>query len=152
VSYKSLRAKNISSNKQEYTDLDLAEDEFFAEFEEKDENHVFPNKILTNSSKKAAKVHENDKYSSSEMQLSLILDQFVRLSQVDGGLYFLCDFESSRTVSNWLHSIPLCITDKFIFSTAPVNTRCTFSMEMLYKFAACYALGRYALKTALLLH
>ena len=27
----------MSSNKQEYTDLDLAEDEFFAEFEEKDE-------------------------------------------------------------------------------------------------------------------
>ena len=27
----------MSSNKQQYTDLDLAEDEFFAEFEEKNE-------------------------------------------------------------------------------------------------------------------
>jgi hypothetical protein len=33
----------MSSNKQEYTDLDLAEDEFFAEFEEKDEK---PNVVL----------------------------------------------------------------------------------------------------------
>lgn len=77
----------------------------------------------------------------NNMQLSSVLDLFKKFSKIDGR-YFLCDYSGAKLVSNWLHSIPLTITDKFIFSTAPVNSVDTFSMSRLYEFASAYALGR----------
>ena len=78
----------------------------------------------------------------NNMQLSSVLDLFKKFSKIDGR-YFLCDYSGAKLISNWLHSIPLSITDKFIFSTAPVNSVDTFSMTRLYEFASAYALGRY---------
>jgi len=45
-------------------------------------------------------------------------------------------------VSNWLHTVPLTLADRFVFSNAPVSTRDLVSMNMLYQFAATYALRR----------
>ena len=77
----------------------------------------------------------------SNLQLARILDLFKNLSKIDGR-FFLCDYSTATVISNWLHSIPLSVTDKFIFSTAPVSTRDDINMNILYQFASAYALGR----------
>jgi len=74
----------------------------------------------------------------SQMRLSTLMGRFVELAQMDGR-YFLCDHDEMITVANWLHSIPLSIADRFVFSNAPVNTRDAQSMTMFYQFAATYA-------------
>ena len=58
------------------------------------------------------------------------------------GKYFLCDHEITVTIANWLHTIPLSLTDKFTFCNAPVPIRDPHSMNALYYFAAMYALNR----------
>ncbi len=99
-------------------------------------------------SKKKDSNHKDDEAQTyatavlNNMQLSSVLDLFKKFSKIDGR-YFLCDYSGAKLISNWLHSIPLSITDKFIFSTAPVNSVDNFSMNMLYEFASAYALGRY---------
>jgi ATP-dependent RNA helicase SUPV3L1/SUV3 len=75
------------------------------------------------------------------VRLSDVLGRFTEASQLDGR-FFLCDHESMNLVGNWLHTIPLTLADRFIFSNAPVSTRDLVSMNMLYQFAATYALGR----------
>lgn len=93
------------------------------------------------TTKKKATESKEELSEIGNMQLTAILEQFMKLSKVDGQ-YSLCDYEDAKLVSNWLHSIPLSIADRFIFSTAPVNSRDMLSMNYLYKFAAHYALGR----------
>ena len=78
---------------------------------------------------------------SSTARLGYLMEKFLDLSQMDGK-YFLCDHEIMVTVANWLHTIPLSLTDKFTFCNAPVNTRDSASMITLYNFAAMYALNR----------
>lgn len=73
-----------------------------------------------------------------QTRLSSLLERFVELAQMDGR-YFLCDHDDMATVANWLHSIPLSLADTFTFANAPVNTRDTLAMTMLYQFAATYA-------------
>jgi len=75
------------------------------------------------------------------MRLSKVLDKFVELAQINGR-YFLCDHIDLITVANWLHPIPMSLADKFLFSNAPVAIRDHLAMQLLYKFAAVYALGR----------
>jgi ATP-dependent RNA helicase SUPV3L1/SUV3 len=79
---------------------------------------------------------------AESFQLSFILDKFVQLSNIDSR-YFLCDYESINTISNWLHSIPLTMADRFIFSNAPVNIREPLAMKYIYQFASSYALNRF---------
>lgn len=71
-------------------------------------------------------------------RLSSLLERFVELAQMDGR-YFLCEHDDMATVANWLHSIPLSLADTFVFANAPVNTRDSLAMTMLYQFAASYA-------------
>lgn len=78
---------------------------------------------------------------SSTARLSYLMDKFLDLSQMDGK-YFLCDHEIMVTVANWLHTIPLSLTDKFTFCNAPVYIRDPGSMNALYSFAAMYAMNR----------
>jgi hypothetical protein len=80
-------------------------------------------------------------YNESEMKLSLLLERFVELSQLDGR-YHLCDHADTSIVSNWLHSIPMTLGDRFIFSNAPVSIRDESSMNVLYNFASQYAQNR----------
>jgi len=79
--------------------------------------------------------------SEESIRLSSIMDKYVKLSQMDGRFH-LCDHHSMLVVSNWLHSIPLSIPDRFIFANAPVNIRDSFSMNVLYDYAAKFALQR----------
>ena len=75
------------------------------------------------------------------IRLSAVLDRFTQASQLDGR-FFLCDHENMNLVGNWLHTVPLTLADRFVFSNAPVSTRDQVSMHMLYQFAATYAQGR----------
>ena len=53
---------------------------------------------------------------SSNIQLSSILDRFIELSRLDGGHYFMCNYSDIVLVSNWLHTIPLTLSERyFIF-------------------------------------
>ena len=74
----------------------------------------------------------------NETRLAALLERFVELAQMDGR-YFLCVHDDMAIVANWLHSIPLSLSDTFIFANAPVNTRDHLAMNMLYQFAASYA-------------
>lgn len=76
-----------------------------------------------------------------KIRLGLLLDRFVDSSQTDGR-YFICDYLPMLVVSNWLHAIPLSLEDRFIFANAPCNTNDLMIMNMLYTFAATYAMGR----------
>ena len=73
-----------------------------------------------------------------QTRLSALLERFVELAQMDGR-DFLCEHDDMATVANWLHSIPLTLVDSFVFANAPVNTRDSLAMNMLYQFAASYA-------------
>ena len=73
--------------------------------------------------------------------LSVVLEKFLEASKMDGR-YFMCEHDEMVTVSNWLHPIPLTLADRFQFANAPVNTRDHISMNILYSFAASYALRR----------
>lgn len=77
----------------------------------------------------------------ASQRLSEIMQRFVRLSRIDKR-FFMCDHDHTIVVSNWLHTIPLSLADRFVFSNAPVNMNSMVSMNMLYHFAAWYAMGR----------
>lgn len=49
---------------------------------------------------------------SSQIQLSSLLLRFEDLYKVEGP-YFMCDQSSVATVSNWLHTIPLSLADRY---------------------------------------
>ena len=46
------------------------------------------------------------------------------------------------TISNWLHTIPLTLTERFTFANAPVAMRDNVSMNYLYQYAASYAMKK----------
>jgi len=76
-----------------------------------------------------------------DIRLSTLISKFVQLSQIDQR-FFMCDHLSIIVISNWLHTIPLSVADRFIFSSCPVNISDSLSMTLLYQFAAKYALQR----------
>ena len=78
---------------------------------------------------------------SEMVRLSTILERFIELSQIDGR-YFLCESGDMAMTSNWLHSVPLTLSERFIFANAPVNTNDSLNMIMLYQFAATYSQRR----------
>lgn len=79
--------------------------------------------------------------SQVDIPLSTLLMKFIELSKVSG-TYFICDCRDKDIVSNWLHSVPLSMTDRFSFASAPVDVRNQEAMNMLYYFAATYAMKR----------
>ena len=83
-------------------------------------------------------VDRGDPSSTSDVRLSALINKYVDVAMMDGR-YFMCEYESLVMVSNWLHSIPLSLPDRFIFSNAPISTRDGNCMNMLYSFAATYA-------------
>ena len=78
---------------------------------------------------------------SENIRLASLLERFVELSKMDGRFY-LCDHQDMIVISNWLHSIPLTLAERFTFANAPVSLRDTLSTNVLYQFAATYALRR----------
>ncbi len=112
--------------------------ELFAEQLYNVENQVNLQKEAINSLPSSLPDVSNKK---TQPRLSVLLNRFVELSQMDGR-YFLCDHQDIVLVANWLNPIPLSITDRFTFSLAPVNTRDTIAMHLLYQFAAQYAMNK----------
>eukprot|EP01038_Epipyxis_sp_PR26KG_P010534 gene10534-14151_t len=101
--------------------------------------------MLNNDDNKNKNVDKNNhnltNFAESNIPLSMILEKFVSLSQIDSR-YFMCELRGKITAANWLHSIPLSLNDKFIFANAPVNLTDDFTMNALYRFAATYAQNR----------
>lgn len=93
----------------------------------------------TNKSRRAS---EHNALDTKSVRLSVILDRFVELSKLDGGHYFMCNHEEIVRASNWLHTIPLTLSERFVFASAPASTRDPVAMNQLYSFAASYALKR----------
>lgn len=73
--------------------------------------------------------------------LGFLIERFIEISQMDGK-YFLCDSESLITISNWLHTIPLSLVDRFTFANAPASARDHLVMPLLYGFATAYAMKK----------
>ncbi len=78
---------------------------------------------------------------NSNPRLAYLLERFVELARMDGR-YFLCDHQDMVVVSNWLHSIPLTLAERFTFANAPVSLRDNLATGILYQFAAAYAVRR----------
>jgi hypothetical protein len=89
--------------------------------EKKSNNNNSSNNNKNNKNKKNkkdSKAEEEERRISSQAlvdntRLSTLLSRFVELSQMDGR-YFLCDHEAIVLVSNWLHSIPLSLSDRYV--------------------------------------
>ena len=111
--------------------LDAVEEGEYTE-EEQEEDSL---KVDTNPTGHTLKINPDD------IRLSALISKFVKLSQIDGR-FFMCDHLNIIVISNWLHTIPLSIADRFIFSSCPVNIGDTLSMTLLYQFAAKYAMQR----------
>ena len=75
------------------------------------------------------------------IQLSTLITRFLQVAQLDDR-FFLCEHGEMCMVSNYLHTIPMSLADRFTFSSAPVSTVDELSMRSLYQFAAAYASGR----------
>ncbi len=79
------------------------------------------NKIRKQGGMKAADNEDEDgdkhvmesefKQNPDNMRISMIISRFVELSKVDGR-FFMCNHDSLLTISNWLHTIPLPISDR----------------------------------------
>lgn len=78
---------------------------------------------------------------SDVIRLSSLMAKFVDVAQLDGR-YFMCDHDDMIVIANWLHTIPMTLPERFLFSSAPVNTKDQTSMNILYSFAAAYAQRR----------
>ena len=50
--------------------------------------------------------------SPTNIQLASVLDSFIELSKLDGGNYFMCNYSDMVLVSNWLHSVPLTLSER----------------------------------------
>jgi hypothetical protein len=88
-----------------------------------------------------SEVKKDDKNVSEVIRLSSLMAKFVDVAQLDGR-YFMCDHDDFVVTANWLHTIPLTLPERFIFSSAPVNTKDHMSMNLLYGFTSAYALRR----------
>jgi ATP-dependent RNA helicase SUPV3L1/SUV3 len=106
-----------------------------------DDSNVSDKKRAKFADSHSDKYNDNSPKAPSEMRLSLLLERFVELAQMDGR-YFMSEYSDLVTVANWLHTIPLSLEDRFIFANAPVNIRDHLNMNILYHFAAGYAQQR----------
>lgn len=77
----------------------------------------------------------------TSLQLSAVIDKFVGLSKIDPR-YFMTDYGTFSTVTNWLHTIPMSLEDKFTFAAAPASFHNQVIMQSLYEYAALYVCGR----------
>jgi ATP-dependent RNA helicase SUPV3L1/SUV3 len=73
--------------------------------------------------------------------LSKVIEKFVSLSQIDSR-YFVGDYRDLTACSNWLHTIPLSLADRFTFSSAPIALSSAFVMNRLYDWATIYSMNR----------
>ncbi|XP_076220811.1 suv3 RNA helicase isoform X2 [Nomia melanderi] len=67
--------------------------------------------------------------------LSNLIDIFVALSEVDDSLYFICNLDDFKFLSNMIDHIPLNLRAKYTFCCAPINKKMTFACNMFIKYA-----------------
>lgn len=75
------------------------------------------------------------------IRVSTLLNRFVEMASLDGR-FFLCEHTDLLQTANWLQTVPLSLEDRFVFANAPIMNRDNLSMDLIYQFAANYALGR----------
>jgi ATP-dependent RNA helicase SUPV3L1/SUV3 len=75
------------------------------------------------------------------LPLSKVIERFVQLSSIDNR-YFMSNYDTLLMISNWLHTIPLSLADRFVFASAPVQINNVMGMDILYRYAALYAMNR----------
>ena len=92
-----------------------------------DEHELFkkyfpkPNSVVVRST-------SNNKFSngasaSDNIRLATLIERFVESSKTDGK-YYICDHANIILISNWLHTIPLTLPERFVMSIA-----CSFLVQ-----------------------
>ena len=71
-------------------------------------------------------------------RLSVVLEKFVESAKTSSD-FFICDHEAMIQISNWLYSVPISLTDMYLFALSPVAIREDMSVNALYEFASSYA-------------
>lgn len=79
--------------------------------------------------------------SVDNIRLSMLVERFLEASSMDSR-YFMCNLDSLHMISNFLHPIPMTVSDRFTFASAPTNIRSASTMQQFYVYAAMYALNR----------
>ena len=62
----------------------------------------------------------NNVTQSDSTRLSVLIERFVESSKLDGK-YFLCDHDQLTLVSNWLHSVPLTLAERYEYAHITVS-------------------------------
>lgn len=96
---------------------------------------------IAGSTNAATEVEKEVETDTSSLQLSAVIQRFIGLSKIDSR-YFMCNHDGFSTLSNWLHTIPLSLQDRFTFAAAPASFANAITMASLYEYAALYACGR----------
>jgi ATP-dependent RNA helicase SUPV3L1/SUV3 len=118
--------------------------EFYETFVEllsttQDNNAMLSNSSASETSKSISSSASN--LPAINLPLSKVIERFVQLSSIDNR-YFMSNYDNLLMISNWLHTIPLSLADRFVFASAPVQTHSVLAMNLLYRYAALYSMNR----------
>ncbi|CAF4277930.1 unnamed protein product [Rotaria sp. Silwood2] len=58
--------------------------------------------------------------------LSSLMDTFIKLSQLNNNLYFMCNIENMKFLADIIEHVPLSVRVRYVFSCAPINKNMTF--------------------------
>lgn len=101
-------------NRAAMTDQDLKLEALNTEKDSKKKSLSKGGKVALDDSEEEGDKHVMEsefKQNPDNMRISMIISRFVELSKVDGR-YFMCNHDALLTISNWLHTIPLPISDR----------------------------------------
>ena len=71
----------------------------------------------------------NNATQSDSTRLAVLIERFVESSKLDGK-YFLCDHAQLVLVSNWLHSVPLTLSERYV---------CTYTSSMQSQYSETFS-------------
>jgi hypothetical protein len=115
-----------------------SEDEFNKSLKDSDNDMILDENnevtvIIDDGSKEIDDIDKRKKIvdKSHNTRLAVLLERFVESAKVDGR-YFLCDHESIIVVSNWLHTVPLTLSERFV-SSLTLSINLMFSLY-IYEF------------------
>lgn len=100
----------------------------------------FPDPLYTTNShniKTSVNKYRNATVAGNNIRLSLLLEKFIENSKTNES-FFLCDHEPVILVSNWLHTIPLTLAERFDILYLDINIS-TIYAYMKYTFIRVYA-------------
>ncbi|CAF2706509.1 unnamed protein product [Rotaria sp. Silwood2] len=73
--------------------------------------------------------------------LSSLMDTFIKLSQLNNNLYFMCNIENMKFLADIIEHVPLSVRVRYVFSCAPINKNMTFVCAMFLKYARQFSLN-----------